>query len=361
WKLEDREQWRSLMLDMDTLSQLNELDSALAMLGSIGSVMALSDAAIERVSDDLPEDLGRWLDGWAEAAGDLRQQREVESESARLSLPPSVVAAIGKDLLRRLFRPAIARVPGEHEASVAGTACDSGETTRAWEPGRPLDLNLVGTLANAIRREGPTDKGQIRLRLEDFVVVERTARTAMSTVLALDRSHSMGQSGAWASAKKVTLAMHELIRQSYYRDALSVLAFSSSAETVAIAELPEMHWDRFEHGTHLQAALALGRRMLRGSAAATKQIVVITDGEPTIASTVGVEIFASPPTTNVLEATMREVIRCTRERIVINMVILGEMGAAAFAEQVARLNGDRIFDASNQDLGTFIFRDYLST
>ncbi|MDQ4044291.1 MAG: VWA domain-containing protein, partial [Chloroflexota bacterium] len=360
WKLEDGEQRRSLTLDFETLLQIDELDRALGMLGTVGSVMALSDAAIERLSDDLPQGLASWVEDWAEAASDLRRQRGA-SGTMRSSLPPVVISAIGRDLLRRLYRPAIARVPGEHEAPVAGTAGDSDETSRSWQPGRPLDLNLVATLSNAIRREGPAGKGRIRLRPDDFEVVERTARTAMSTVLAIDRSRSMGQSGAWTSAKKLTLSMHELIRQSYHRDALSVLAFSSTAEAVAIGELPELHWDRFEHGTHLQAALALGRRMLWRSSAASKQIVVITDGEPTIATTGSGETFASPPTAEVLEATMREVIRCTRERIVINMVILGgETGAATFAEQMARVNGGRIFDTSNQDLGTFILRDYLS-
>src|SRR5699024_10076693 len=111
---------------------------------------------------------------------------------------------------------------------------------------------------------------------------ERGSSVAVSTVLAIDRSRSMGQSGGWVAARKVSLAMHELIRQSYPRDSLNVIAFSSSAERVDIANVPLMRWDRFEHGTHLQAALALARRMLGHDRLGTRQVVVITDGEPTL-------------------------------------------------------------------------------
>jgi uncharacterized protein with von Willebrand factor type A (vWA) domain len=101
--------------------------------------------------------------------------------------------------------------------------------------------------------------------------------------------------------------------------------------------------------------------MLRGHRSGTRQIVVITDGEPTLASVRGEDVFASPPTPEVLNATMAEVIRCTREDIRINLVILGpDPGTATFAEQVARVNHGRIFTATNTNLGAYILRDYVT-
>ena len=305
WKLDNNERRRSLTLDLDTLARLNTLDRELAALGSVGGVLALSPEELARLRQTLSEDSAQWLAGWAGAAEALRARRESASHDAASSLPPDVLAAIGRDLLRNFFRAAAAPVSGEHATPVTGTAGDAAESSAPWEAGRPLDLDLLQTLGNAIRRGETRDRGQIRLRPDDFAVVERTARTAVSTVLAIDRSRSMGQSGAWTAAKRVTLAMHELIRQSYPRDSLSVVAFSSGAEAVTVDALAEMQWDRFEHGTDLQSALALGRRLLQVSPAGTRQIVVITDGEPTAAMVKGDRVFSSPPTPEVLEATMR--------------------------------------------------------
>lgn len=197
---------------------------------------------------------------------------------------PEVVTAIGRDLLKGLFADAASPITGEHRSSVHGTTGDPAESSTSWEPGQPLDWDLIGTMTNAIRRGGTVERGRVGLHPDDFLVVERTARVAVPTMLAIDRSGSMGQRGASQAAKRVALAMHELIRQFYSRDTLAVISFSSSAEPVRIDRRPAMAWDRFEHGTHVQDALALGRRLLRRSPASTRQLVVITDGEPTIAT-----------------------------------------------------------------------------
>lgn len=347
--------------DIQSLAELDRVEHALIELGSIGGVMELDESKVGKLCGSfLDEETKGWVRDWAEASGALRLHRSRASGSGSSRLPPEVISAIGRDLLRGMFANAVSPITGQHRSSVYGSAGDPGEASKSWEPGQPLDLDLIGTLTHAIRRGGLSDRGHISLRPEDFLVLERTARVAVSTVLAIDRSRSMGHRGAWHSAKKVALAIHELIRQSYPRDTLEVVSFSSSAEPVTIDRLPAMTWDRFEHGTHLQEALALGRRLLRGSTAATRQVVVITDGEPTLATVGDDDVFASQPTTEILEQTMREVIRCTRERIVINIVLLGgEAGLPTFAEQIARVNGGRIFVASNEHLGSFILRDYV--
>lgn len=351
--------WRSVAPehvghDLVTLDALDRVETDLAALEGIGSVMQLSDENLVA----LHEQMDGWLRDWQRV---IRDATSGTAPGRQLHLPPEVVRAIGRDLLKGLFRNAASPVAGEHQSTNRGNAGDPAEETVVWEPGRPLDLNLIATLSNAVRRSGIDMSGRIPMRPEDFAVVERTAATAVTMILAIDRSRSMGQSGGWTAAKTVSLAMHELIRQSYPRDRLELLAFSSMAEPVSVDDIPEMRWDEFEQGTHLQAALELGRRMLRRDRAGTRQIVVITDGEPTLATTGGEDAFASPPTPEVLNATMAEVIRCTRENIVINLVILGaDVRTATFAEQVARVNGGRIFTATNQSLGTCILRDYVS-
>jgi Mg-chelatase subunit ChlD len=342
-------------LDLELLAELERIEAALASLESVGSVAALPDHAIEALRQAGLGDMGDWLAGWSAAATAILPVAAGEPPA----LPPDVVRAISRDLLKGLFRTAASPIRGEHDAMAAGSAGDPAETTRAWEPGRPLDLDLVASLSNAVRRGGAS-QGRIRMRPDDFAVIERGSSVAVSTVLAIDRSRSMGQSGGWVAARKLALAMHELIRQSYPRDSLDVVAFSSVAERVAIADVPRMQWDRFEHGTHLQAALALSRTLLRRGRAGTRQVVVITDGEPTLATVRGTEFFASPPSDAVLEATMSEVIRCTREGITINLVMLGGEGRGGFAEQVARVNRGRVFTAASETLGAYVLSDYVT-
>jgi uncharacterized protein with von Willebrand factor type A (vWA) domain len=301
-----------------------------------------------------------WLQEWQAAVRSVMVPGASANAAPEVALPPELISAIGRDLLKTLFRTNASPAPGEHGVILPGNAGDVAESWREWEPGRPLDLELVATVSNAVRRGAIERPGRVTLRPEDFAVVERTSTTSVSTVLAIDRSRSMGQSGGWVAARKVALAMHELIRQSYPRDSLGVLAFSSTAEPVDIDDVPEMPWDRYEHGTHLQAALELGRSMLRHARGGTKQIVVITDGEPTLATIGGMDVFASPPTPEVLNATMTEVIRCTREAITINLVMVGSGAGGGFADQVARVNRGRVYRSPSDRLGAFVVRDYVS-
>ncbi len=344
---------RDALFDLELLRELERVESALATIDTIGSVSSLPDAAVDELRHAGMDDLADWLEGWDSVAAST-----LDTGSTASGLPPGVVRAISRDLLRGLFRSAASPLRGEHAAIAAGTAGDPSEGLLRWSPGRPLDLDLVATVSSAVR-SGRADAGRVRLDPDDFQVIERGSSVSVSTVLAIDRSRSMGQGGGWVAARKVALALHELIQQSYPRDSLDVIAFSAAAERIDIGDVPLMTWDRFEHGTHLQGALALARRMLGRSRSGTRQVVVITDGEPTLATVHGSEIFASPPSAEVLEATMAEVIRCTREGVTINLVMLDDAGGG-FAEQVARVNRGRIFRASSETLGSYVLRDYMS-
>lgn len=353
-KAEPRRSIRGAQFDLELLRELERVESALAALDAVGSVAALPDEAVDELRSAGMDDLAGWLEGWELAAASTLDDRSASTE-----LPPTVVRAISRDLLKGLFRSAVSPLRGEHSAMAVGTAGDPSEGTMAWSPGRPLDLDLVATLSSAVR-SGRATAGKVRLAPDDFQIIERGSSVSVSTVLAIDRSRSMGQSGGWVAARKVALAMHELIQQSYPRDSLDVIAFSSGAERVRIGDVPLMAWDRFEHGTHLQGALALARRLLGQTRAGTRQVVVITDGEPTLATVRGNDVFASPPSPEVLEATMGEVIRCTRDGITINLIMLDDATGGDFAEQVARVNRGRVFRATSETLGTYVLRDYVS-
>ncbi len=344
--------------DLQVLRELEDLESAIARLEGIGSVSEIVNLETSDLAGDGWAAVSQWLEDWARGLASIMPAGQGSNVSNLIEIPPGVVRAIGRDLLKGLFQTTTASVRGEHQSRTRGDAGDLAEATREWEPGLPFDLDLVATLGRAIRRGAGA--GRVQLQPDDFVVQERTSRVSVSTVLAVDRSRSMGQTGAWSAAKRTGIALHELIVRSYPRDALDILAFSSRAERIDIRSLPTLDWDRYEHGTHLQAALALARNLLRQGRGGTRQIVVVTDGEPTIATIKGEDVFSSPPTEEILNATMTEVIRCTREGVVINFVMLGERWHDAFAWQVARINKGRVFEATRQDLGAYIIRDYVS-
>lgn len=347
--------------DIHRLLELDWHRSAVAGLERVGSVMDLGDSSFEELIDMLDAADSAWLRDWRQVATAASRMHADSKRGRGPAIPTEVASAIGRDLLQGLFSQLSSPMIGEHQSMQRGNAGDPAEETVAWEFGRTLDLNLVSTVGNAVRRSGKMRNKRIRLSAEDFEVIERTQNTSVSTVMAIDRSRSMGQSDAWVAAKKVAMSMNELIRQSYPRDSLSLVAFSSGAEPVAFEDLPILDWDQFEHGTHLQAALEMSRLLHRQSRAGTKQIVIITDGEPTLATVSGEELFSSPPNHVVTGETLSEVHRCTREGLVINFVVLGNTPmSSAFVTSAARINRGRVFSATNDDLGFTILRDYVS-
>ena len=135
-----------------------------------------------------------------------------------------------------------------------------------------------------------------------------------STVLMLDLSLSMPMRDNFLAAKKVAMALHSLISMQFPRDFLGIVGFSEVARVITPEQLPEVSWD-FVYGTNMQHAFLLSRQMLARQTG-TKQIIMITDGEPTAHFEPGMAqpFFSYPPVQETIDATLREVARCTKER-----------------------------------------------
>jgi uncharacterized protein with von Willebrand factor type A (vWA) domain len=174
----------------------------------------------------------------------------------------------------------------------------------------------------------------------------------------LDLSLSMPMRDNFLAAKKVAMALHSLISSQFPRDYLGIVGFSEVARVIKPEQLPEVSWD-FVYGTNMQHAFLLSRQLLARQTG-TKQIIMITDGEPTAHMEDGEAQFAYPPTRRTLQETLKEVQRCTREGITINTFMLerSEM-LAAFVEQMARINRGRAFFAAPERLGEYILVDYV--
>jgi uncharacterized protein with von Willebrand factor type A (vWA) domain len=176
----------------------------------------------------------------------------------------------------------------------------------------------------------------------------------------LDMSRSMLNNGYFLPAKKVTLALSALLRAQFPRDALYIIGFSLYAREFTLAQLPTLSWSEWNIGTNMHAGFALARRLLARHTGGNRQILMVTDGEPTAHMEGGEAQFAYPPTRRTLMATLEEVQRCTREGITINTFMLDESDMlVAFVEQMARINRGRAFFVTPERLGEFLLVDYV--
>ena len=160
------------------------------------------------------------------------------------------------------------------------------------------------------------------------------------------------------AAKKVAMALHALISSRFPRDYLGIVGFSEVARELKPADIPEVSWD-FVYGTNMQHAFLLARRMLARESG-TKQIIMITDGEPTAHVEDGEVFFSYPPVPRTIEETLKEVMRCTREGIRINTFMLdSSWHLREFVERMTRLNRGRAFFTTPESLGDYVLVDFI--
>ena len=199
----------------------------------------------------------------------------------------------------------------------------------------------------------------MRLSAEDFEIDRTESLTSTSTVLALDLSLSMPMRDNFLAAKKVAMALHSLITTQYPRDYLGLVGFGELARELKAAQLPEVSWD-YTYGTNMQHALMLARRMLARQSG-TKQVIMITDGEPTAhIQPNGEPFFSYPPAPETIRMTLSEVARATREGIRINTFMLDATGyLRSFVEKMTQLNRGRAFFTTPETLGDYVLVDFL--
>ncbi len=338
-------------------AELAELARLEDVLGR-GGAAALPEVDLESVRRHLGPDAALQVDRLQRALRALRDQGFVDREGGRLTLSAKGVRAIGSRALAELFaRLRENPLPGGHREDARGSGGDREETARPWEPGEPLRLHLGRTLRNALARQGPGTP--LRLAAEDFEVEEYESTRRAATVLAIDLSLSMAMRGNLVPAKKVLLALTQLIRTQYPRDFVAVVGFGETARELRVEDVPALTID-YNYGTNLQHALALSRHLLRHQRG-ERQIVVVTDGEPTAhLEADGTPFFSWPPVRETLERTMAEVLRCTRAGIVVNTFALDiERSQFPFVEQIARVNSGRTFYVDVDDLGRYVLDDFV--
>jgi uncharacterized protein with von Willebrand factor type A (vWA) domain len=348
--------------DYETAQEIRERIQALEQLGR-----DLAEGNLEGLT---PEQLGELLS--EEAARSLVLLRDMESSLRRSGylseggeqLTPRAIRRIGSQALAEIYGALRKDRSGGHETDKRGAALPRPDETRPFEFGDPLDLDVVRTLLNAVRRGA--SGFPIALRVEDFELRQLDFSTHSTTVLLLDMSWSMSWGGRFAAAKRVALALDHLIRTRFPRDQFFVVGFSTRAREITIQELPEVTWDMGEPFTNLQEGLMLAERLIARHPSQNPQVLVITDGQPTAYFLDG-ELRVEWPmgfggiSPHAVAETMKQVRRITRRGATINTFMLDDSPELlGFVEHMTQVNRGRAFYTDPGELGSFLMVDYLN-
>ena len=342
---------------MEMLQEMDKLESE------------LKEAQYNRSLDTIDEEMVKELLG-EDAAQDLEQLRNItkileeagyiQSKGGRYELTPRGMRKIGQRALKDVFSQLKKDRTGTHNLNSKGPGTERMEETKPFEYGDPFHLHLEKTIMNSIYREQQTPP--LKLTPDDFEIYRMEEMTRSATVLMLDLSLSMPMRGNFQAAKQVAIALDGLIRTQYPKDTLHVIGFSSYARELKKQDLPYMGWDEFDPYTNIQHGLYTARKLLARERCNNKQILMVSDGEPTAHIEDGNIYFQYPPSMRTIQLTLREVKRCTQQGIVINVFMLDESQFLnAFVSQMARLNKGRVFYTNADTLGEYMLVDYMSS
>jgi uncharacterized protein with von Willebrand factor type A (vWA) domain len=389
---------QQIMQDMDLAFEMDRLGSNLAnafpdmpwgdpVMGEGEGSMPMSAAVdvMERLHDY--EDLDRSMQGdYAGAAlddvdedalrrtlgdpavQDLRRLKQIERalekaglvqrRRGRLEVTPRGARRLGEKALTQIFDELKRDREGTHEARDAGGLAEPTGATRPWNFGDHGQIAVGKTVFNAVVRSEP---GQpVRLRPDDFEIVEAEQRTEAATALLLDLSFSMPLRGHFIHAKKMALALHALIEGRYPHDTLYLIGFSDYARQLQPEDLTAPGFERV-YGTNMQHAFMLANRLLSQHPRATRQVIMVTDGEPTAHLEDDQAYFNWPPVPETIEKTLTEAIRLSKAGVRLNIFMLEESeGLARFMERLARVTSGRVFLMDDHRVGEFVLRDYVA-
>ncbi|MGQ0792713.1 MAG: VWA domain-containing protein [Deltaproteobacteria bacterium] len=294
----------------------------------------------------------------------LEQSGFIKIQGQHAKLSPKGIRKIGQLALRDIFSSLKKDQFGGHETSKRGFGALKPEDTKEYEFGDPFNLNLIGTLKNSLVRQ-TRGAGGIKLAPEDFEVYEMEYYTQSTTVLLLDLSWSMSFQGRFPAAKRVALALDHLIKTQFLRDELYIVGFSTRAKTLTTEQLAAITWDSNDPFTNIQEALVLASRLLSRHKNRNRQIVLITDGQPTAYFLDGylqveLPMFFGGLSPRATFETLKEVKRVTKMGITINTFMLDDSASLRrFVEEMTRINRGRAFFTTPSHLGKYLLVDYL--
>ncbi len=341
---------------MEQLQQMDQLEQQLEAAERRGDPHQVDPGQVEAV---IGPEARQTLEQMKQFVQMLEDAGYIQRRGNSYELTAHAIRKIGQKAMQEIFARLKQDRIGKHPADRAGVGGERTDDFKKYEFGDVFDLDIEKTLMNAVARQGPGSP--VELHPEDFEVHRTELFTQSSTVLMLDVSRSMIMRGHFFIAKKMALALDTLIRTQFSRDNLYLLVFSDRAREIKPLQLAEMGWSYEMYGTNMQHAMQLARQLLSRHKGGTRQIIMVTDGEPTAHIEDGEVFFSYPPTHRTIQETLAETLRCTREEIVINTFMLERSYyLTAFIEQMTSINRGRAFYVTPERLGDYVLVDYVN-
>ena len=336
------------VFDEDTQEQYDTLPDE--------QVEELIDKIIQRMKDE------NFLN--AEEPQQAGEGSEGEGESARFEVTDKGMDFLGFKALRDLLGPLGKSSLGRHDTLYEAAGVETNGSSKQYEFGDTLNLDIGATLNSVFAREGaPNGSGVLNLEYSDLHVQQADYQSSCATVVLLDCSHSMILYGEdrFTPAKRVAMALSRLIRTQYPGDTLSLVLFHDSAEEIPISQLPRVKVG--PHYTNTREGLRVAQRILARSNKDMKQIVMITDGKPSALTLedgcIYKNAFGLDPI--VISETLEEVGRCKRAGIMINTFMLADdFALVQFVQKMSAMCRGKAYFTTPQTLGNYLLMDFMS-
>ena len=342
---------------MNRLQQMEGLEDQIQEARRLDNLEAIDS---NKVKDLLGDEEYQSVEQLKELMRVLEEAGYFQKKGNRWELTARGIRKIGQKALQDIFNKLKRDGFGRHVSPYRGVGGERTDESKTYQFGDPFFLDLEKTLMNALHRRGTGTP--VGLQKDDFEVYRTVFTTQSSTVLMIDLSMSMVYNGCQPAAKKVAVALESLIRSQFPRDNLHVVGFSFVAREYKPEELVEMGRYDNSTGTNMAHGFMLARQLLARHHGVNKQIIMITDGGPTVWFEEGEWQFGYPPNPFAEQQTLLEVQRCTREGITINTFMLeDDHWMVAFVNQLSSINHGRTFYADKNNLGEYLLIDYLNS
>ncbi len=283
---------------------------------------------------------------------------------ARFEVTDKGMDFLGYKALRELLGPMGKSSLGRHDTRHEAAGVETNGSSKLYEFGDSLNLDITATLNSVFAREGPPDgSGILKLEYSDLQVQQADYQSSCATVVLLDCSHSMILYGEdrFTPAKRVAMALAHLIRTQYPGDSIDLVLFHDSAEHIPISQLPRVKVG--PHYTNTREGLRVAQRVLRGSGKDMKQIVMITDGKPSCLTLEDGRLYKNAFGLDplVISRTLEEVNRCKKQGILINTFMLAsDYGLVNFVQKVTEICRGKAYFTTPYNLGQYLLMDYMN-
>ncbi len=336
-----------------------EMRDRLQQMQMDGEIEELIEKLIERmqqedyISIDQPHDPAK-QSSMGGQIGDAQQQAKFEITDKSLDF-------LGFKALRDLLGSLGKSSFGRHDTRDMATGIEASGASKQYEFGDSLNLDITATLSSAIQREGLGLP--LNLEYRDLQVHQCEYQSSCATVLMLDCSHSMILYGEdrFTPAKKVAMALSQLIRTQYPGDSLSLVLFHDSAEEVPLSQLARVKVGPYY--TNTREGLRMAQRILQRQRKDMKQIVMITDGKPSALTLEDGRIYKNAFGLDplVVSQTLEEVSKCKRAGVLINTFMLAsDYGLVRFVQKVTQMCRGKAYFTTPYTLGQYLLMDYMS-